>query len=287
MNQLDSGMRDPMKARLIQLSASVALAGLALPAAASSISGNPLADGWAHQGDSLDAGTYVRGSGGYDFGIYTSSFSLGGGSNLLGSGWQAGHSVLGVGGVVNDLGSNISRSLRIVTKFGTDPASWSPATEGGQGSLSAGHGGDGAILLGTYSPADASSGGHFNPGTALNYLSPGTVHEMPLAQRYDSGSTSSINTNIGKLLFTFDANNYLASWQVILNLSLLEAELPGGSILPSDADRIIQTLQRSNNSTQFTDGLGGFDTAAVVIPLPTGAGLAALGLGMIALRRRR
>lgn len=276
-----------MNTKSLQLSISTVLACAVLPAGASSISGNPLADGWAFQGNSLDAGTYVRGQGGYDFGIYTSSFSLSGGSNLLGSGWQAGDSLLGVGGVVNDLGGNISQSLRIVTKFGTDPGAWSPATESALGSFSAGHGGDGAVLLGTYSPANASSGGHFNPGVALNFLDPGTVHEIPLAQRYDSGVTSSIDTNIGKILFTFDASNYLASWQLVLNLTLLEAELPAGSILPSDADRIIQTLQRSNNSTQFTDGLGGFDTAAVVIPLPTGAGMAAFGLGLVALRRRR
>ena len=246
--------------------------------------GNPATDGWDFQGNSLSASNYIRGGGGYDYGVYTSSFTLGAGSNMAGGGWSAGDTILGAGGVVNGFTpGNISQSLRIVTKFGADPNAW----PGSSGSFSGGAGGNGAILLGTYSPANASSGGHFNPGTAQNFMSPGVVHQMPLAQRYDSG-TSSISTTIGKLLFTFDADNVLSSWQVLLNLTVLESLLAPGEELPSDLSSVNSTLQRSNNSSLFTDARGGFETAeSVVIPLPGAAGMALAGMGMIGLRRRR
>jgi len=258
-----------------------AFAGSAL-ASPVTFTGNPAADGWDFQGNSLEAGTYIRGAGGYDFGVYTSSFVLGAGSNMAGGGWSAGDSILGAGGVVNDLGSNISQSLRIVTKFGADTDAWS-----GGGSFSGGFGGNGSILLATYSPANASSGGHFNPNTALNFMSPGVVHQAPLAQRYDSGTTASISTAIGRLIFTFDANDYLASWQMLLNLTVLESLLAPGEAMPNDLSAVNVTLQRSNNSTQFTDARGGFETDTVVIPLPSGAGMALAGMGLIGLRRRR
>ncbi len=241
--------------------------------------GNPATDGWDFQGNSLSASNYIRGAGNFDYGIYTSSFTLGAGSNMLGGGWSAGDSILGAGGVINNRTGNLTQSVRIVTKFGADQNAW----PGSSGSFSGGAGGNGAILLGTYAPG---GGNNLNP-TSSSFIGPGVVHQMPLAQRYDSG-TSSISTTIGKLLFTFDADNVLSSWQVLLNLTVLESLLAPGEELPSDLSSVNSTLQRSNNSSLFTDARGGFETAeSVVIPLPGAAGMALAGMGMIGLRRRR
>ena len=74
---------------------------------------------------------------------------------------------------------------------------------------------------------------------------------------------------------------------MLLNLTVLESLLAPGEAMPNDLSAVNVTLQRSNNSTQFTDARGGFETATVVIPLPSGAGMALAGMGLIGLRRRR
>src|SRR5690606_6053465 len=124
-------------------------------ASAGPITGNPAADGWTAQGNSLAIGTYIRGGGGFNYNVYTTSFTLEAGSPLLGGGWQVGDTILAMGGVIVDNASgNLTSSVRIVSKFGNSPTAWQASTTAspngdGLGSTSSGHGGNGAVLLGT------------------------------------------------------------------------------------------------------------------------------------------
>lgn len=277
-------------ALITRWASSVALAGLlAGTASASSVSGDPLADGWVFGGNSLALGNYVRGDGVFDYGLYTSAFSLSSGSNLVGSGWQAGDSILGIGGVITPgaANPNLTQSVRLVAKFGTSPSAWqastiTPTGGNGLGSFSGGAGGDGAILLGTDGPTQGT--GSLNPGSSRfvgpGNPGPGNVFEIPLAQRYDGGGVSAMPTSIGKFIFQFDTNDVLSSWQVLLNRDVLGAQLGAGAEIPGLGDRAIVTLQRSVNSTLFTDSL------ITVVPAPGALALLGLG-GLCATRRRR
>ena len=251
-----------------------------LPAMASLATGNPQADGWALGGRSLDPGIYVRGSGGFDFDIYITAFTLSDTSNLLGNNWQAGDAILGLGGVINTKTTNLTQSVRIVSKFGTAADAWSTGS-----SFSGGDGGDGSVLLATYSPL-SNNGLHLNPNPINlqpSILGPGQVWGIPLAQRYENGTVVDLVANgnpvspntqmVGKLIYTFDEESVLSSWQVFLNVSLL----PAYNSLPSVGDRAIQTLQRSTGD--YTDGL------IVIVPEP--ATMVLLGLGGLFLRKCR
>lgn len=275
-----------------------AAAALVLTHAAFAATGDPVADGWAYGSNSLENGTYVRGDGNLGFDIYSTGLTLGAGSNLLDANWQVGDTVLGIGGVINAIGNaaqlgwpsitgptvndNLSQSVRIVTKFGTSPTAWSASTiapnaGNGAGSFSGGAGGDGTLLLATYSPA-ADNGLHLHPspdfGLMASLLGPDIVHEIPLLQRYDGGVVTTLASTAGKLIYTLDNNDVLSTWQVFVNVTLLQ----GYGIVPELGDRGIQTLQRSTGV--YTDGLVG------VIPEPATLGLLALG-AMSLLRRRR
>ena len=265
-----------------------------LAGAAPSIDGGSSWTGWTSGGNSLTLGNYVRGDGVFAFDMYSTAFSLSAGSGLLGGGWQEGDAVLALGGSITQgvTNNNLSQSVRIVTKFGTDATAWSASTfvatgGNGQGSFSGGAGGDGAILLGTDGPTQGP--GNLNPTTGGSntsiFVGPGApgagnFYEMPLAERYNAGSTASYSTDIGKLIFLFDANNILSSWQVFLNQSMLSDQLGPGGLVPELGDRAVMTLQRSTSSSLFTDSL------ITVVPTPGTAGLLGLA-GLAALRRRR
>ena len=276
------------------LSSSLIVLAATTLASAQSVDGGASWSGWTSGGNSLDLGNYVRGSGVFDFNMYTTAFSISSGSPLLGTGWQAGDSVLAIGGAINQgaVNTNLSQSVRLVTKFGTDTNTFSastvvPTSGNGNGSFSGGAGGDGAILLGTDGPTQGP--GNLNPTTVGSYTSifvgpgapgPGVVYTMPLSQRYDTGIVDSgITTDIGKFVFLFDSNNVLSSWQIFLNRSLLADVLPSGEELPNIGNQAIMTLQRSTSSTLLTDSM------VTVVPTPASAAL--LGFAGIAAARRR
>jgi hypothetical protein len=100
-------------------------------------------------------------------------------------------------------------------------------------------------------------------------------------QRYtNSGATvTGISSSFGRLIYQYDGT-LLDSWESLLNTTLLTASLSPGADVPLIGDRINQTLQRSTNTTLFTD-------AMAVVPEPTGIALLGLGAGVLLLRRRR
>lgn len=253
------------------------------------VNGNPASDpSWMAGSNSLDSGSYIRGAGNFGYDTYSTSYLIPSGSPLVTSGWSVGDQVLGVGGSIatNDgfsagwgaaftgdaVNSNLTGSARIVAKFGASPTAWVPSTVrpdggNGSGSFSSGHGGDGAILLGT-------GVGDIDDADA------GLLLTFDTNQRFDSG-TSSISSSVGRLVFN-SSGDILESWSVYLNTSLLASLLPGGSEIPQAGDRINLTLQRSTNSTLFTDAM----VSPVAIPEPSALLFGTLVCSLIGVSRR-
>jgi hypothetical protein len=261
------------------------------------ITGNPSTDsGWAAGGNSLDSGTYIRLAGNFSFDTYYTNFVLEAGSPLLGGGWSIGDSIIAMGGKIvpnsglavdtgwatdgftgDAVNSNLTSSVRIVSKFGTSPTSWSASTAkpnagNGAGSTSGGAGGDGAVLIGT-------SVGDITLANADAILS------ASVQERYPAPTfTGSAIVGMGKYIYNVDGSNLLSSWETFLNVSKLAASLPGGTEVPQAGDRYNQALQRSTNTSLITDAL----IASQVVPEPSTWLLAGLGAGLLgALKLRR
>lgn len=275
---------------------------LAASAHAQTVSGNPSADGWVYGGNSMENGVYVRGGGIFSYGVYQQNIVLSAGSNLLstvsGSTWSIGDQVIGLGGVFvtsptapaagwgpgssystsqstgaggsASVNGNVTSSLRMVGKFGTDANAWgasslAPGGGNGLGSTSAGHGGIGAITLGN-SVGDIT-------GTASGLLRLPSVAEI-----YTGSGTVSISNTVGRMVYNYGSGGIVTSWELFLNVTLVQT-LYGGSYadLPAFGDANIVTTQRSTNATLFHDA---------VVPTPGAAAILGLG-GLAAARRRR
>lgn len=107
-------------------------------ATAGPVTGNPNADGWDFNGNSLDKGTFVYAYFGnspkdyahlYNFDVYSTSFQLAGASALVGNGWQAGDLILGIGATVNQTVSLLP-TVRILAKFGASDATFQASSFG-------------------------------------------------------------------------------------------------------------------------------------------------------------
>ncbi|MEX2112507.1 MAG: PEP-CTERM sorting domain-containing protein [Pirellulales bacterium] len=261
------------------------------------ITGNPSSDsGWAAGGNSLDSGTYIRLAGNFSFDTYYTNFVLDAASPLLGSGWAIGDEIIAMGGTLvpnsglavdtgwgtdgftgDAVNSNVSGSIRIVSKFGTSPTAWAASTikpnaGNGQGSTSSGHGGDGAVLI----------------GTAVSDITAGNANTVQIAsvqERYPApGFVGVTLTDMGKYIYNVDGNNLLSSWETFLNVTQLAASLPINSEVPQAGDRYNQALQRSTNSTLITDAL----IASVPVPEPSTWMLAIAGAaGLVGLKLKR
>jgi hypothetical protein len=65
-----------------------ALVAFSSSAGAASVSGDPAADGWLYQDNSLADGTYIQGTGGWSSDVYSNAFILSPIHPLVGENWQ-------------------------------------------------------------------------------------------------------------------------------------------------------------------------------------------------------
>lgn len=270
---------------------------------ASSITGDPEIDGFDFGGNSLASGVYVRGNANYAFDVYSLGFILDEGSNLLvGDGaqaWLAGDKVVAVGGKfraidqiaagwdgddfpdaeqINALLPTLDRStnLKLQVKFGTADATWTtstvaPGNGNGAGSLSQGGGGVQIRSSGYFTPAQWAEGS-------------GAVNELASSGHITWQGVGAGSEPIGqaaRIMWLYDEDaGRVASWELLLNTSLLDRMLPGhnGSAL---GDQAVLTVQNGDN--RYTDAWAGI----APVPVPAAIWLLGSALGVIGLLRRR
>jgi hypothetical protein len=287
----------------------VLLAGVAQ---ASTVTGDPIADGWAFSGNSLDNGIYVRGSANYGYDAYGAGFTIAAGSNLVGDTWQAGDTVLAVGGVfqaitaedagwtafsgnsVNSLLGSTTNGPKLQAKFGNAAAAWTTSTiapGGGDGLGSLGYG-DGDLVNGVAIQIRTGTGYYiggpaFVPGQdQAGYLGWDTNAGMLMHLAKDSHITWSVSStlvdmdkDVARMIWSdVSATGEPASWELLLNVSLIDRLNPGyAGLLPAIGDDVLMTVQ--DNDAAYTD--------ALVSTVPEPATMAMLALGGLMLRRRK
>ncbi len=267
-------------------------------AGVTNVTGDPSADGFQLFGNSLNNGIYVRGSGNYGYDAYGTGFTIAAGSNLIGGTWQAGDTVLAVGGVfrtitaseagwaaftgnaVNSLLASVSTGPKLQAKFGNAAAAWTtstiaPGSGNGIGSLSYG---DGDLLTGV--AIQIRTGTYYDAA----YWSANSGVVMPLAKDSHiettvSSGLLSVNASVARMIWSdVSATGEPASWELLLNVSLIARMNPSyPGLLPAMGDAVLMTVQ--DNAASYTD--------ALIATVPEPATMALLGLGGLMLVRKR
>jgi PEP-CTERM motif len=265
-------------------SLAVVLAG-AVSGSAAVITGDPGVDsGWTAGGMSASAGTYVDGAGNYNVQIYSTAFILGASSPLIstlgGFDWNAGDTIVGVGGVYGGANTDLTysggadengvshtgaTSTRIVIKYGTATNTW---TAPGSGTLA--NGGVGSVLLGTY-PYD------FYPADAGTLIVPADSPE----EQTGAGSSAfvTISGDVGRVITDWSSGAEIG-FESFMDLTLLEAKYPTTEV--ALGNKFDLDLQRGTGNPQ--DSLG---TLPSSVPEPASLSLLGIGAGSLMLRRRR
>lgn len=259
------------------LVAAAVAVGLTTGAHATIVTGDPAADGWHRNGNSLDLGTFVRTTAPttaklFDFDVYSTSFTLDASSNLNnGSTWLTGDLIVGVGATVNPTDA-LTPAVRVLAKFGTSTATFAPSTTlpnppsgKGDGIGSSSASGVGGVILET---PHTWSGSRFTPANE------------GLVVTFRDGKPES---PYGRLIYQLDDNDLLSRFEGFLNISLLERD--GFSVNPAPGDRFILSLQ--NNSAEYTDGFGTTTAAGTPVPEPSSIALIVLGSAGFGLVYRR
>ncbi len=273
---------------------------------AGSITGSPIADGWLFGGNALSYGVYVNGTANYAFDTYSTVISIESGSNLdISDGtnsWLPGDTVLGVGGQFIDItavdagwpaftGNTVNRYLydpdgadvKLQAKFGTDEATFSTSTlapNAGNGLSSLGtNGGLGAVQIRTSAWFYADD---WNQRSGILQLLDKPTH-------IERGGMSAPDADVARLMWIWDdgdgTDGHVDTWEILLNISLLERLYPGLSG-PAPGDSVIMTVQ--NRDSSYTNGLVTTEAPAPAVPEPATFGIALLGgLGLALAARRR
>jgi hypothetical protein len=276
------------------------------------ISGDPATDaGWTLAGHSLQTGTHVKGSANYGFDAYSAGFTVQPGSNVeISDGslsWLAGDSIVGVGGHFRSISAaeagwsitgNAINSLlpttspyvgpKLQAKFGTSAATWVASTtapDGGNGNSSSSNGG-GRVQVRT---SGYFQTGTPNPGQTEPWTWDGNSGQLLVLDKdshidWDGGDPS-VDKRVARMIWNWDdTNKQVTSWELLLNVSLLDRVKPVAfsGLLPAIGDKAILTVQDGDNA--YTDALV---TVTQSIPEPTSFMLFVLASASLFVVRRR
>lgn len=273
------------------------------------VTGDPSADaGWTGFGSSLSNGVYIKGSANYAYDTYAAGFAIQAGSSLEitdandpSLSWLAGDTVLGVGGkfdaitaaaagwtsfsggAVNGL-LPASSGPKLQVKFGTSDATWSASTvapgSGNGNSSSSSGGGRVQVRTSGYFQTGSPAAGQDEPWTW-----DGNSGQLLVLDKDDhinwDGASSQPSKYTARMIWNWDANlGQVTSWQLLLNVSLLERQTPVDftGLYPAIGDQAVLTVQ--NGDGAYTDAL------VQIVPAPGAMAPLALG-GALAFGRRR
>lgn len=268
------------------------------------VTGDPSVDaGWTLHGHSLGNGVYVTGSANYGYNAYSAGFAITGGSNLeISDGalsWLAGDTVVGVGGKFQSItaaeagwgaitGNAVNSLLpaasgpKLQVKFGTSAATWYTSTNApgsGNGNSSSSNGG-GRVQVRTSGYFQAGSP---TPGQDEPWTWDGNSGQLLVLDKDDHISwagDANVDKRVARMIWIWDDDiDQVVTWQLLLNVSLLDRVAPESfaGLLPAIGDMAVLTVQ--NGDGAFTDAL------VTIVPEP--ATLSLLALGAAALMRRR
>lgn len=272
--------------------------GMLTPVAASpsAFTGNPASDNWLLQGNSLTLGTYIRSNTVLlnelmNFDVYSSAFSLDASSPLVGGQWQVGDLVLGLGLVSKgDHVDNYYHDPRMVAKFGSDTATFSPSTTltppgNGLGSFSQGAGTGGVQVDYKYYLDNGIWGQWVNevwyPGPNLSGIIQ-TAANVYYCK--DKVSTLLASADYGRVLGIFEEDTpghfIPQSFEVALDLTYLSRE--NYSPTPSQTGKADMAWQRgsSDSTDAYVPNMGAVPVPGTLLLL--GSGL----VGGFGLRKR-
>lgn len=308
------------------LGAALAITG-ATAAHATSLTGNPAADGWHFAGHSLENGKYSRGSANLGFNMYTTSFTVKDSSAFSLAGhntaaydayykippagnqwdttsartWEVGHTVVGFGGSFTDIAAAA--------------AGWAAFSGNGVNDLLGG--GEARLRLqakfgtdnatwststvapgsgnGSASTADGGLGtvfvrtsGWLNINSSVWNDFSGQMMGLQEPGHISRTGATAPGTDTARLIWNVDTNGLPISWQILLNTTLLDMDAPDGFAgLTPTVGDMVIGSVQVANNP-FTDALATLQSSTTIIPLPTPAMLGLMGLsGVVAIRRRR
>lgn len=290
---------------------------------AEAVTGNPHDDGWGFSGNSLNNGTFVytnnqSASKLYDFDIYSTSFRLQSNSVLLSSDWLQDDLIIGIGAVVN-LTSNLKSTVRVLTKYGAENATFRASTIApndvdppsvpnvhpvidnvvktglwGDGLGNSASSGDGGVIMDTPQIWSGNTPWFNTTNEGSIVLIDGSTQpggdpngKAAHVTRFLGGSPQITNGldqyGVVKMIYQLDhPGDLLSGFESYLNVSLLERN--GFDDNPAPGDGFVIAIQ--NVSAEFTKATGTVPGGAV--PEPSSLVLASLGLGgLVAAARRR
>jgi hypothetical protein len=291
-----------------RLPGTILAAGLLLSASIgfADITGNPLSDGWAANGNSLASGVYANGggysgavTGQYNYNTYSATLTVGSTMQSV-AGWNNGDTVVAVGGVFVDSNAALlanEAGIKLQAKFATSSSAWNVLPPGSDSFSSAGAGG---MEVKSSSVISALGWDGQNPTPLIADSNPG----LPGVINLSTSSTPIVGLTAGggevdpggafdnALRFIWTANSTgLQSWEILLDVSQIPLTGLGvGAKAPASGDQVIMTVQQGNGGV--TDALVSSISSSPggVVPEPASLvvwSLLGLTLGGVGLRRKR